>query len=417
MRNFPIDWVVDIDLPGIKKNPTYSGYTIKCPMCHKEGKFDINLEKNVGNCPACGAHGNHIQLHSMLCKISGSEAYADLKRRWRGLPSDVKVKLEQPPVFKKDVPVTPLYVRDKVYREFLGMLSLSDKHREALIKRGLDEPTIEKLMYKDVPEKEMDISEAVKNAKMDKRVADYFKKHRDVRIAGFYDLNTDHPKTVANKSGILLPIIVKNPHHSDDAFNGNATEEENLISGFQIRFDNTEPYTYVDENGEVKQKKPARYMPFYSIQKETGCRFAGYESVHFRIPDSVIDETTFLFERPKADYVIFTEGVLKSDVASHLSEDTPFIGILGVNNQNHLEEACKLLRQRYNTKKVILAFDQDKDDNWRVLEALKRAKEKIESYGLEVSEADWKEDYQKYGSDAKGIDDVLLLRKQRREKS
>lgn len=413
MRNFPIDWIIKMDLPELyeRRRSTYTGYTIDCPFCGKKYKFDINLSKNAGNCPACGKGAYANQLHAKLCGVTNKQAYSDLWKRYKGLSSELKAKIDIPMVILPESEIAPLWLRDKIYKEFLSRLTISDKHRENLHKRGLSDDAIRNLMYKDVPTEEMDISDVIKTARMDEKVDKYFKKH-DVRIAGFYDLMTA-PKTVANKSGILAPIIVKNPHHTDDWITQKWDEDENLISGFQIRFDDVEPRKYIDENGKEQITKPNRYMPFYSHQKETGCRFTGYESVHMRLPDSVFDTDAMLFERPKVDTVIMTEGVIKSDVASFLSKDTPFIGILGVNNQRHLIDACKLLKQRYGTKKIILAFDQDKEDNWRVLDALEKAKNKIKACGLEVGDCDWHEEYVKYGGkdgNAKGIDDVLLCR-------
>ena len=60
---------------------------------------------------------------------------------------------------------------------------------------------------------------------------------------------------VARKSGILIPIIIKNPHRSDDAISGRIFEDEDLISGFQIRYDQGDK----------------RYTYYTSLEKETGC--------------------------------------------------------------------------------------------------------------------------------------------------
>ena len=61
MKNFPIDWVIDQDLPGIKKYKTYTGYVIDCPFCgNTKHKFDVNLGKTL--------HGaTHVAEDSIPC--------------------------------------------------------------------------------------------------------------------------------------------------------------------------------------------------------------------------------------------------------------------------------------------------------------------------------------------------------------
>ncbi|MEE3425380.1 MAG: hypothetical protein VZR26_07440 [Erysipelotrichaceae bacterium] len=95
MKNFPIDWVIDQDLPGIKKYKTYTGYVIDCPFCgNTKHKFDVNLGKNVARCNACGRGFNSLQLHSALCEVDGPAAYDDLWKRYKGLSSEMKIKIE-----------------------------------------------------------------------------------------------------------------------------------------------------------------------------------------------------------------------------------------------------------------------------------------------------------------------------------
>ena len=203
---------------------------------------------------------------------------------------------------------------------------------------------------------------------------------------------------VARKSGILIPIIIKNPHRSDDAISGRIFEDEDLISGFQIRYDQGDK----------------RYTYYTSLEKETGCGFTGYESIHFRLPDSTFDPESSLFERPVLKQVVLTEGCLKADVASSLSDDWPFIAVLGVNNQRMLEDAFKLLKRKYQTEEIILAFDQDYENNENVEKALMDARQKILDAGLSIYDCQWHDEYEKYG--IKGIDDLLLFNKNRRDK-
>lgn len=397
MRNFPINWVIDQDLPDFKKKKTYTGFSLNCPLCGKKGKFDINLIKNVARCNACGEGFNSLTLHAKLCKTSNKEAYADLWKRYKGLPSELKIQIDKPVEFEEEN-IAPLWVRSNIYKAFLEKLTLSDKHREMLRKRGLTDSQINSLGYKDVPEKEMNIFSILQNVCSNvPEVKEYFAVHRDVRIPGFYNLNTHSPKCVKRESGILIPVIVKGPHKPEDFLKReNLYRDENLISGFQIRFDEGDK----------------RYSFYSSKEEETGCSFSGCETIHFRIPDSWFDEEALLFEQPKLERVVLTEGCLKADVASSLSENMPFIAILGVNNQKYLFKALKLLKQFYATKEIIICFDQDYVDNPNVAKALKQAKDKIKAAGLRWSECHWEKEYKNNG--IKGIDDLLLYRKSRR---
>ena len=399
MKNFPIDWVIDQDLPGIKKYKTYTGYGIDCPFCgNTKHKFDVNLGKNVARCNACGRGFNSLQLHSALCEVDGPAAYDDLWKRYKGLSSKMKIKIEAPASSYREEEITPLWIRSAIYKRWLETLPLSSEHRVALYRRGLDDQTIGKLSYKDVPEEDSDISDVISAVCAENiDIRTYFRKH-DVKIAGFYDLKAAKPMAVARKSGILIPIIIKNPHRSDDAINGRIFEDEDLISGFQIRYDQGDK----------------RYTYYTSLEKETGCGFAGYESIHFRLPDSTYDPESSLFERPVLKQVVLTEGCLKADVASALSDDWPFIAVLGVNNQRMLEDAFKLLKRKYQTEEIILAFDQDYENNENVEKALMDARQKILDAGLSIYDCQWHDEYEKYG--IKGIDDLLLFNKNRRDK-
>ena len=101
-------------------------------------------------------------------------------------------------------------------------------------------------------------------------------------------------------------------------------------------------------------------------------------------------------------------------MASALSDDWPFIAVLGVNNQRMLEDAFKLLKRKYQTEEIILAFDQDYENNENVEKALMDARQKILDAGLGIYDCQWHDEYEKYG--IKGIDDLLLFNKNRRDK-
>lgn len=399
MRNFPIDFVIDTDLPQISKYKTITGYAIDCPFCGKPKKFDVNLSKNFARCNVCGDGDdvnkgfNSLTLHAKLCKATNKEAYADLWNRYNSLPATLKAQVDKPIIqVAPQMKVVPLWIRDKIYRAFLEQLSLSKDHEESLIKRGLSEERIKELCIKDVPLQEINCKTLFDELfYSEPKIAQYFKKHSKAGVAGFYDLATN-PKCVARQSGILIPIIVKNPL-KDKNYDSNFIDE-NLISGFQIRYDN------------ASEKK---YTYWTSAEKETGCGFSGCESIHFALPDSVFDTDTMTFVTPELNCVALTEGCLKADVASYLSNDYPFIAVLGVSNQRYLSSALELLKRKYNTKKIVLTFDADYENNEHVAKAMDSAVQKIAEAGLEIDISRWTDMYHKHN--IKGIDDLLLYQR------
>lgn len=395
LMNFPMNWVIDMDYPDVKKIPASNGnYLINCPFCNQK-KFYVG--SYVAKCHHCGDGYNAMTLHAKACGVPFKVAYKDLQKRWQGLSSDLKVKLSTPVVEEPKYKVAPLWVRDAVYSEFLKLLSLSDNHKANLISRGLSENKIEELRIKSAPEKDLDISVAIKNAlKGNNELRKYFKTHKDVRIPALYDVNTLNPKAVSMSDGMLIPIVVKNPYQRDEWIHGNATRNENLISGFQVRL----------------MKGNKRYLYYESSKKKTGASFSGCESIHFVLPDTMFDEDKFEFIKPSLPRVILTEGCLKADVASHLSNNTPFIAVMGVSNQKYLTDAVELLKREYGTKKIVLAFDMDYVDNINVHKALDKAIQTITSLGLEVEQCYWHKEYKEHN--IKGIDDLLLYRKQQR---
>lgn len=385
MRNFRIDWVIEQDLPDYKRKVTATGFKMECPFCHKKWKMDVNISKGLCRCNACGNGFNALTLHSTLCEISPKEAYKDLWKRYNGLSSDVKAKVDKPVDTYHQEPPLKLWIRSLIYREFLGKLELKSEHRENLLKRGLSEKQIELNAYKSVPEQDMDCSDILYNVMIRDDVRKELKGKKKIKLAGF-EWKGDRFIAQARKSGILIPIIVKRPLDRYAYFNHEETQDEDLISGFQIRFDEGKRYSYYAAEGQ----------------------FTGYESIHYRLPDSWIDPNTMEFGQPECRTVILTEGGLKADVASCLSNDTPFIAVMGVNNQKYLKDAVEMLKERYSTEEIVLAFDEDYVDNQNVAAALDKAKQTITEAGLSVRECHWPDEYQKEG--IKGIDDLLLYR-------
>jgi hypothetical protein len=397
---FGIDFVVEQDLTplGVRKHLNSHGYTIDCPFCAKNGlkpdthhKYDVNVYKNTGHCMRCGAGHGTIGLHQALSKkrISQDEAKADLYKRWEGLPSDVQVELSKvqeklEEERKKQLYPAPIEIRDEVYRTFLNELSLSKRHHDDLIARGLTEEEIVDGMYKTVPALGM-LTFGEKSFSYE--VRDSLSRHKQWGIPGFYDIRTDKPKVVYCDPGYFVPV----------------RDEFGLISGMQIRYDPLPDYAPED-----KKERWAKYKWFTSNyrDKKDGCAASGCENIHYA--------TKFL-TAPKS--VILTEGVLKADVASRLAgrigkdgkpiPPVPVLGLVGVYNYENLAEELNKLKT-YGLEKVELAVDMDYREKVQVKQAMQNIEDIITKQGLKCHVFKWDPQY-------KGIDDFFLSVLQRRK--
>lgn len=381
---FGIDFVVEQDLAstqGFKKWKAPRGsYDITCPFCGGKRKFNVNTELNVARCnkggSSCVLDGNNgyntITLHAALTGLSNSESYKDLMERWSGLSSEVQAKLKYKANIKKESYLIPASIdsRNQIYNYLLNSLTLSKKHHDDLIARGLSEQQIIKGMYKTVPV--IGLNTIAYDA--------YYKsgafidfKNRKLGVPGFYDLHSE-PQLVKRKNGFFIPV----------------RDSLGRISGMQIRFDDLS----LDANEEQKESYH-KYAWFSSSEKDTGCSVSGCENIHY---------AGDWIKAPKQ--INLTEGVLKADIAAALS-GTPFIGLVGVNNLNNLCFELMQLKDR-GAQKVNICIDMDYREKKEVASALDSIKEIIGRAGLTYTVVNWPEKY-------KGIDDFLLARRSLKE--
>lgn len=386
---FGIDFVVEQDLVplGIQKVPNSTGYSFDCPFCEKNGlkpdrkhKYSVDIYKNVGHCMRCGSGHGILSLHQSLSKkaITLEESKEDLLKRWNGLPSDVQVELSKAlerleEENKKQLEPAPIEIRDEVYRNFLNNLTLSDRHRQDLLSRGLTEKEIEDRMYKTVP------SVGAKSfgiGAFSYEISDTLKRHIKWGIPGFYDIRTNEPKVVFCDSGYFVPV----------------RDEFGRISGMQVRYD-----PLPENASDAKKEHYAKYKWFTSNyrKKKDGCSASGCENIHYAWPN---------LHAPTS--IILTEGVLKADIISRLGgrlkdkEPVPVIGLVGVYNTENLSYELLKMKQ-YGLEKVMIAVDMDYREKKQVADALNNIKEIVSGIELEYDVLQWNPAY-------KGYDDYLL---------
>ena len=345
LNEFNMMFVLQEDLPFERKFKSGDGYDMDCPFCKGKRKFHVSLKRNAARCNKCSGDSgwNTTTLHADLTGLSTKEAYKDLVKKFNGLEAGAKVIAKHTKKLQEEDSITPvdITVRDKVYRKLLESLELAPSHKEDLLKRGLSEEDIKEGLYKTVPV--MGFHSLAVSALEGEKIK------KGEGIPGFTDASNINDAAVRKKkSGYFVPVKTRN----------------GLISGMQIRFDN------LPENSSEEEKEAFRkYTWFSSAEKDTGCGVTGCENIHY---------AGNWEEVPKE--VQITEGMLKADIASHLS-GKPFLALAGVNNVGQLQaELTKLQKEGLET--VNICVDMDYREKREVANAMKRIQEIINKSGF-----------------------------------
>ncbi len=284
-------------------------YDVDCPFCgYKTGKMNINIEKNVFRCNYCDEHGGMLDLYGKLYNLTKSEANRQIREalnlgQYRDTYEKPERTLEPPLVINSEL--APPEKLHETYSSLLSMLTLSKKHQEDLLDRGLTEEQIAEQNYRSVPL--FGIKSLVKKL---------MERGCTVQgVPGFYQYK-DESWTLnvsARSSGVLIPIV----------------SPEGRIQGFQIRLDHI--------------RDGRKYIWLSSANYPQGV--SSGSPVH--IIGSLDEEMVYI-----------TEGALKGTIAHYLSGNT-FICVAGVNQSRHLEPILSALQQR-NLNFVYEAYDMDK---------------------------------------------------------
>lgn len=317
-----------------------------CPFCHDHGPgkyhLSLNTEKNQYRCNLCGAHGNSVSLYARIHGVTNKEAYQELTKDSKVYPMP-----SQPVPQKRERMPRALEERHAVYSEMLSFLTLSEKHRENLLERGLSDERIERNGYKTMPE-----TPAARRL-LAKLVGSSYEL---LGIPGFY--TRDGQWTIAGPNGFLIPVRNK----------------DGLIQGMKIRLDDAD-----------KPGRKYRWLSSRDSHLENGTR--SYSWIH------VTGDRT----RKRA---FLTEGPLKGDVASFLANDALFICTGGVNAIKGLRETILEL----GVSEVVEAMDMDQMTNPQVRNAILTMRREVQKIpGIRYSKYTWNPDY-------KGVDDYFLSR-------
>lgn len=309
-------------------------------------------------CPICG--GDWCGYNSFLCSCmrveegsfkiviqpkTGKPAY----QHWLkpGTVNYIRTEEMNMPVEK----TASVEKRDRVYREFLSLLSLSKEHKEDLLRRGLSEGDIKKNGYKS-------ITKAIKPWDICKTLQD--RGFSLSGIPGFYKAEGKHGGsywTFSWKPGYLIPVL----------------NRQGRVQALQKRVENS-------KNDEPK------YMLVSSTGKKSGSNSG--TPAHVVIPTEITDTRVWI-----------TEGPLKADIAAK------YLGavVIGLMSAGTWVPALELI-DGMDSKEFVLAYDMDFKTNKEVGEPLKLLRAKLEERGFIVKQAAW--------DNAKGIDDALVSGKE-----
>ena len=147
------DVVRVLNLQVRRKNP--SSYDVDCPFCnHKTGKMNVNIRKNVFRCNYCNEQGGMLDLYAKLYGLSKAEANRQIREALNlgQYRDDYKIPEKKP---EPEIPENSDRASDAeinhTYSMLLSYLTLSEKHREDLLARGLTDEQIEMQRYRSVP--------------------------------------------------------------------------------------------------------------------------------------------------------------------------------------------------------------------------------------------------------------------------
>lgn len=295
-------------LMGLQPVRIHSGNSdFNCIFCGGKGKMNINYVKNVYGCVKCGAGGGMVDLYASYYHLTAKAAYDEICQK---LSFEESVERAKVPGSEDANSVVPESIRASeeeihhTYSVLLSHLTLSQKHREDLLARGLTEEQIKREGYRSTPVFGV------------KKLAGTLQEMKCVveGVPGFYqDKNGEWTINFHSRnSGFLIPVRT---------FDGK-------IQGMQIRTDHV-----VDDR---------KYVWFSS-----GGRRKGTSS----------GSPLHMIGRP-APEVYVTEGPLKGTIAHYLTGKT-FLCVAGVMQYRKLPEALEALKQQ-GLVCVNEAYDMDK---------------------------------------------------------
>lgn len=345
----------------------------RCPYCG-DYRYRMYLSHKPDNatfwCHNCGTGGNAVTLYAHFNpegkRMTNSEAFSELMHHPQVRCEEMAYTVRQ------EDPIRPLHERSEIYLELLKLLDLEKKHHINLCNRGLSDEIIAGNMYRSIP---------TDYSKRQYVVNELSKRYDLSGVPGFYTKNHKWQMSNCRLSGILMPVADRN----------------NFIQGLQIRLDEPPPKIITKPDGTKVEKKGDRFRWLSTGGMSDGKKY--YEN------GTGISSYIHVVGDLNSDVLHITEGPMKADIASYLSDGELFIGLTGVQNLRYLREVVTALKP----KRILECIDMDVRSN----ENVQKAQSKIRAICTPLVE-----DYRPFTwpVEQKGIDDWLLFEKLKRER-
>ena len=316
-----------------------------CPFCgdHGKGKYhlSLNVDTDQYRCNLCGASGNSVSLYARLHGLSNKEAFMELARGSKVYPLP-----QQPSSQNTEPQPKPLALRHQVYTDMLSLLTLSDAHRKNLQERGLSNERIDRNQYRSMPQ-----------TPEGRKLLSALLQAMGHDLYGIPGFRTSYGQwTLAGPNGFLIPV----------------RDKDGLLQGMKIRLD----------EGESGRK----YRWLSSRSAPNGTR--SYSWIH--VTGNIHSRRAYI-----------TEGPLKGDVASYLSDDALFVCIGGVFALRGLKNTLMEL----GVSEVVETMDMDQMTNPQVRRAILAIRQEVQYIpNIRYAKYVWNPAY-------KGIDEYYLSRR------
>lgn len=374
-----------LHLLGIPVHPGKTEIYISCPSCGSK-RFSLNTVKGIGKCWKCNFSADSASYYATCTGLSLNDARKEIESKLgierngeRSIPPRIVYNTQHTEAEKASGDVL-----DLTYRAFLAELGLADKNKLSLHSRGFDsDDDIAALNYKTFP-------------RMDE--IDYYALCRRLQMAGyslkgvpgFYKTNKGDYTFVQITKGIIMPQV----------------NYRNQITGLQIRKDD-DLLAYNDDLGEYEKK----CSWFSSKNRDGGCPANAH--VHYACDWKYNPEKEMYEPVCEKKAFALTEGIMKGDLFHYFMPNVPVIAVPGVHALNNLRKELIRLRDDFDVKTILLAYDMDYQTNPNVQEAMDKTRKIIEEVGLELKQYNWEQKIvvnNEVVGYANGIDDFLAYK-------